>query len=64
MTTSFTYEQLIEKIVMARMALKKVSLANHSNYCPIEDPESYAPCNCGADGDNAPIEEALRILKL
>ena len=62
--TKYTYEQLMEKIIRARIALEGASGGPHSNFCPVEDPESYAPCNCGASARSRPIEEALRALKL
>lgn len=62
----YTYEQLMEKIIRARIHLEKASHGgrHHSNFCPMEDPESYAPCNCGAADVNRPIEDAIRELKL
>jgi hypothetical protein len=60
----YTYEQLLEKTLRARIHLEKVKPVDHSRMCPVEDPESCAPCNCGASGKNAPIEAALQELKL
>jgi len=65
MNQKYTYEQLIEKIIRAKIALEKAPRGRgHSNFCPMEDPESYAPCNCGASDANRPIQEALDALKL
>jgi hypothetical protein len=60
----YTYEQLVEKIIRARIHLEKVRSAPHATTCPVEDPESYAPCNCGTSDRNRPVEEALSVLKL
>ncbi len=64
MNVKYTYEQLLEKIVRARIILENLPKAPHAVTCPIEDPESYAPCNCGSSAQQRPIREALDILKL
>ena len=63
-SAKWTYEQLLEKIIRARMHLENVPRPQHSNFCPVEDPESYAPCTCGASGKNKHVDSALRELKL
>jgi hypothetical protein len=60
----YTNVQLMEKIIRAKIALEKARSAPHRTSCPMEDPESYAPCNCGASAANGPIREALDALKL
>lgn len=60
----YTYEQLFEKLIRAKVALEGRRGGSHRTSCPIEDPESYAPCNCGVSEANRPIEDALRALKL
>jgi hypothetical protein len=60
----YTYEQLVEKIIRARVHLEQARHAEHSRSCPVEDPESYAPCNCGASAKNRVIDSALLELKL
>lgn len=62
--SEYTTVQLMEKIIRAKIALEKVKSAPHRVTCPMEDPESYAPCNCGASASSGPIQEALNALKL
>lgn len=62
--TKYTYDQLVAKITLAEAHLRRARAGRHSNFCPIEDPESYAPCNCGASANDEPINAALRELKL
>lgn len=64
METKYTYEQLIEKIALARMHIQRIKRGVHKISCPLEDLESYAPCNCGEDANNKPINDALEALKL
>ena len=63
-TPKYTYEQLLEKIVRAKIMLEAIPRARHTNFCPIEDDTSYAPCNCGASDRHRPIEDAIRALAL
>lgn len=64
MKQTYTYEQLVEKIVRAKVKLES-SKANHSDCCPVEsDPEGFAPCNCGASGINRRVQDAINELKL
>ena len=64
MNKSYTYEQLIEKIVRAKMKLEGGS-KDHSDRCAVElDPEGYAPCSCGASSHNSSVQAAIDELKL
>jgi len=64
MQQKYTYEQLIEKIVRAKIKLES-ERREHSGSCPVEaDPEGYAPCNCGASGHNRKISSAIAELDL
>lgn len=64
MEKRYTYEQLIEKMVRAKMKLEG-SHRSHSDHCPVEcDPEGYAPCSCGASSHNSRISDAISELKL
>lgn len=63
-TPKYTYEQLIEKLVKAKVTLEG-SKRDHSSNCPVElDPEYMGPCKCGASSHNIKIYEALDALKL
>lgn len=60
----YTYEQLIEKMVRAKVKLEG-SRRGHSDRCPVDyDPEGYSPCNCGASSHNSRVSDALDELKL
>ena len=61
---SHTVESLMEKIIRAKIHLESYRDVPHTNLCPVSDDTSYAPCNCGASAKNAPVEQALRSLKL
>jgi len=64
MEKKYTYEQLIEKMVRAKIKLEG-SRRGHSDSCPVEaDPEGFAPCNCGASNHNGKISDALDELDL
>jgi hypothetical protein len=64
MKKSYTYEQLVEKIVRAKMNLSSC-LMNHTESCPVDyDPYYYGPCKCGASRLNNAINHALEELKL
>ena len=64
MTKNYTYEQLFEKLVRAKVYLEN-SRQGHSDFCPVEcDPEGYSPCTCGAYTRNHAIDRALEALKL
>jgi hypothetical protein len=56
---SYTYEQLIEKIVTAKVLLKKMKpkQRNHPDTCPVEDPHMAGLCTCGADKFNNEVYE-------
>lgn len=58
-----TNTQLIEKIVRAKVALEGAKV-KHEDFCVTEDPDSMAPCNCGASAANNAISRALRTLEL
>lgn len=66
MKQNYTYEQLLEKIIRAKIKLEQAprSSSQHSVSCPMEDPENYAPCNCGASTNNSHIDGALKELEL
>jgi len=55
--------KLIEKIVRAKVRLEG-SKTSHSDNCNCEEPENFAPCNCGASAHNTKIDAALRELSL
>ncbi len=60
----YTYEQLIEKMVRAKIKLEGAR-RRHSDHCVTEyDPETMAPCNCGAADLNAALNDAARELNL
>jgi hypothetical protein len=58
---TYTYEQLIEKVVRAKVALEG-TLQEHPLHCPVA--QGDGPCTCGADAHNARIQRALKELKL
>lgn len=63
-TKNYTYEQLIEKIALAKADLRS-SRRSHSDRCAVElDPEGFSPCSCGASAHNSRIESAIEKLKL
>ncbi len=53
--------RLIEKMVRAKVALESGHV-RHRDTCVTEDPDSMAPCTCGAGASNASIAKALREL--
>lgn len=60
----YSYEQLLEKLVRAKVKLEGAR-RSHSDRCMVEvDPEYHGPCTCGASGSNSAVNEALRELKL
>ena len=55
--------ELGRRLGRAESALEKAK-RGHADRCVIEiDPDSWAPCNCGASNANAAIDKAIRILK-
>jgi hypothetical protein len=55
--------ELGRRLGKAETALEEAK-TGHADRCIVEmDPESYAPCNCGASSTNAAIDKAIRILK-
>ena len=60
----YSYEELIEKMVRAKISLEKV-YQSHTLTCHADaDPEGITPCNCGASKNNSDIAEAMESLKL
>jgi hypothetical protein len=55
--------RLAQKMGRAEMALE-MARGSHADSCPVEDPDSMAPCNCGVGTKNAAITRALRELKI
>ena len=65
MNKNYTYEQLIEKIVRAKVQLEKGGSQGHAAWCHAEDLTGHpAPCNCGADSHNSNVNKALEELDL
>lgn len=63
--SKYTYEQLMEKIIRAKIHLEKAPRTQHSNLCSYEDITGHpAPCTCGAASKNAHVESALEALRL
>jgi hypothetical protein len=60
MKQGLTYEQMIEKMVRAKVRLEG-AIQEHSLTCPADSGEG--PCTCGADKHNAPVRSALRELE-
>jgi hypothetical protein len=54
---------LVEKIVRAKVKLEEAQV-KHKGGCVTEDPESFAPCNCGASYVNQALTRAIRELDL
>lgn len=64
MSQKHSYEDLIGKMAVATDRLRQKK-RNHDDRCIVElDPESYAPCSCGATAYNMAIDEAIKALKL
>lgn len=64
MEKSFTYEQLIEKMVIALAKLASLR-RKHSDTCLVElDPNYMGPCRCGATEHNANLGAARAALKI
>lgn len=64
MSDTYTYEQLIAKIVRAKIALERMPTPPHASTCPIEDPDSYAPCRCRARTMSQALDEVRTALEL
>jgi len=59
-----TIMELLEKIVRAKVRLEQMKRP-HSERCIVElDPDSTAPCDCGASQHNASVTAALKELSL
>ena len=64
MGPKYTYEQLIEKIIRAKIKLQS-NLQAHTDRCIIGlDPEGYDPCDCGATAYNKVFEDVINELEL
>jgi hypothetical protein len=48
MNTSQQIQHLMDKAAALEWLAKQGGGGSHKSGCPTEDPESYAPCNCGA----------------
>lgn len=56
-------EELLEKIIEARLIAKTLRMPHDSN-CRVEtDPEGYAPCSCGASASNGRLDRIMEALK-
>lgn len=55
---------LIQKIIEARVVLYGMSVKHKGECGAITDPESFAPCTCGANLINDKINSAIQILTL
>jgi len=55
--------RLVEKMARAKMRLEG-HRRQHTDHCPMEDPSSLAPCNCGASNTNDAIDKAIKELSL
>lgn len=60
---SYTYEQLLEKIVRAKVRLE-ASRRPHHDRCMSEMDPYGADCDCGATEHNASLASALEELEL
>lgn len=71
MKNNYTYEQLVEKIVRARVMIesKKGRRVGHTMNCMLDmDPDYYGPCTCGVSKANeaaaAAFDDVLETLEL
>lgn len=56
-------EDLLEKIIEARLIAKSLRRA-HDDRCRVEtDPEGYAPCSCGAAESNRGLDRMIEALR-
>lgn len=57
---------LAKRIGAAEERIKQqMKTVKHRDSCPVEnDPEGYAPCNCGASAQRQGLQTALDALKL
>ena len=58
----YSYEQMIEKLVRAKVQLEQVPRKMHPVSCPAE--QGDGPCICGADQYNASLRAALKELEI
>ncbi len=54
----------VEKIVRAKVKLESFKKEHSSGCIPENDPESFAPCSCGASEHNSKIDSILKELSL
>lgn len=66
MKQNYTYEQLLEKMIRAKISLEKAGRGQeHASWCHAEDLTGHpAPCNCGAESKNSAIRNAIKELEL
>lgn len=65
MTSKYTYEQLLEKLIRAKINIEQIPRKQCSMSCPAEDMTGHpAACTCGAEKYNRGIDSALDQLKL
>lgn len=67
MTPKHTYEQLIEKLVRAKVRVEAMKGPDqeHTGRCVTSDPTGYGPpCDCGADEANSRFDDLLDELSL
>ena len=59
-----TYEQLLEKLIRAKIKLEALR-RKHDDRCMLElDPDYYGDCTCGASPHNAVFDDVLEELEL
>lgn len=60
----YTYEQLFERLVRAKVKLESLR-RQHDGDCMLElDPDYYGDCTCGASKHNAPFDAVMDDLTL
>lgn len=64
MNPKYTYEQLIEKLVLAKQKIQQIPMATHTVKCASDDPYTGGDCDCGAETTNKFIRDALELLKI
>jgi hypothetical protein len=64
MNPKYTYEQLLEKLVLAKQKIQQIPGAPHTVSCTSDDPYTGGDCDCGAEKTNKPIRDALELLKI
>lgn len=56
--------KLIEKMTRAKIALENFIKKEHSEMCPVNDPESLRPCSCGLSEHNQKVNEIINLLEI